>query len=407
MDELNKIVKDKLNGLEAPYNPKAWDSLATRLDQTMPIKSSSSKWIWSAATTIAVLGVAGLIYLNSTSHPEVKTITAKEHVKQEKVHSTVEKTINVSSKEEAIKNTEVKPLIVRQQNMQSLDGDVKMDHFEHSISMVSPNPPFIESVEEQKSVSHSLVLPVLKDVYCLNDVIEFQNKNNFDLVIVSANSTVLVPKGQTVDIKLSDKGAYYVSAQSSKKAAFNVADYQVSSFTYDKEMLYDKGLPYYTVNSNTEATSYTWLNDQKEVLASGKSASINLFTKGNHEIFLKTTDSNGCESISSKSIFVESEYNLLAVTGFNPSSTIESNRTFLPFALLKSERNVGFRMEIIDPKTGQVIFETQAADQPWNGINTKTNELVAPNTTFIWKVYLNERVKGEKKSIYQGTITRI
>lgn len=134
---------------------------------------------------------------------------------------------------------------------------------------------------------------------------------------------------------------------------------------------------------------------------------MHFYTKGIHSVTLKIENNNGCWSEITKNISVESDYNLLAVTGFNPESSDSRNNTFLPFALLESERNVPFKMEIIDPRTGEVIFETQSASQPWTGVNSKTNQMTPPNSTYIWRVILKEKAKGELKNIYQGTITRI
>jgi hypothetical protein len=62
-------------------------------------------------------------------------------------------------------------------------------------------------------------------------------------------------------------------------------------------------------------------------------------------------------------------------------------------------------MQIIDPKTGQILYETKNESEPWDGIDKRTQQLIAPSTPYIWKVNLEKTEIGESKN-YQGTITR-
>ena len=64
-------------------------------------------------------------------------------------------------------------------------------------------------------------------------------------------------------------------------------------------------------------------------------------------------------------------------------------------------------MQIIDPKSGQIIFETKNADMPWDGMDIRTNQMVPVNSTYIWRVNIFEKAVGEPTNRYQGTITRI
>ena len=168
-----------------------------------------------------------------------------------------------------------------------------------------------------------------------------------------------------------------------------------------------KGLPINSVGSNVEAKTYTWTNERNEVLSTDKTTEIHLFTAGLHNITLTVEHFNGEKQSVTKAIRCDVNYNLLAVTGFNPSSSDYRNSTFIPYALLKSERNIPFDMQIIDPKSGQVIFESKNADTPWDGIDSRTNQLVPVNATYIWRVNIHEKAIGEPTNRYQGTITRI
>ena len=76
----------------------------------------------------------------------------------------------------------------------------------------------------------------------------------------------------------------------------------------------------------------------------------------------------------------------------------------MPYALTK--RDAAFKMIIIDPSNGAVIFETMNADQPWTGINKNTGELVEDKKSYVWKVVLQNPEKGESPE-YMGTVIRL
>ena len=63
-------------------------------------------------------------------------------------------------------------------------------------------------------------------------------------------------------------------------------------------------------------------------------------------------------------------------------------------------------MIIIDPSNGAVIFETTSASQAWQGVNKNTGERVKENTSFVWKVVLQNPEQGESPE-YMGTVIRL
>ena len=178
-------------------------------------------------------------------------------------------------------------------------------------------------------------------------------------------------------------------------------------FTASNETFYEKGLPFNSLTCNIDAKKYTWTNERGEILSTDKNADIHLFVAGTSQITLTVEHFNGEKQSITKPVRCEVNYNLLAVTGFNPTSSDYRNNTFIPFALLKTERNVPFDMQIIDPQTGQVVFETKNVDIPWDGIDMRTNQMVHVNSTYIWRVKIYQKAAGEPSSSYQGTITRI
>ena len=148
----------------------------------------------------------------------------------------------------------------------------------------------------------------------------------------------------------------------------------------------------------------SWYINNVQSTKTGLKENFLLFNKGSYSIKAFTRDANGCESSDEVSFFVEKNYNLLAVNAFTPNSFDDRNTTFMPFAL--KNRNTPFKMIIIDPSNGAVIFETSDANQAWRGINKNTGELVKQNTSFVWKVILQNPEQGESPE-YMGTVVRL
>jgi hypothetical protein len=101
---------------------------------------------------------------------------------------------------------------------------------------------------------------------------------------------------------------------------------------------------------------------------------------------------------------VEEDYNLLAVNAFTPTSWDSRNTHFIPFAL--TQRNTPFKMIIIDPADGAILFETASAELPWDGTDRNTGKMVEQNKSFVWKVIL-ERPESNEKPEYIGTVVRL
>ena len=88
----------------------------------------------------------------------------------------------------------------------------------------------------------------------------------------------------------------------------------------------------------------------------------------------------------------------------NLNSNDNRNNTFMPFAL--KQRNTPFKLIIIDPNDGGIVFESSDGSFAWEGIDKRDGKKVNPKKAYIWKVTLLSPEKGEK-SEYKGTITLV
>ncbi len=369
MNKLEDIFKKSLENAEAPYDAKAWDSMVFRLDKVMPITplKGSFKWAWVAGVVLIAGSSAIVLFNQETKTKEVKTVQLSkiENETSDKTQST--ELINSGGETQEIS------VISNEVNKTEEINKISQRAFEKGTEKMEKSTPDFSKVSSDKE----------------NKSVEFSSSENGVTEIVK-------PIKELNPIPFEEKGMKEVIVPKIK-----------IDFTVSNETFYEKGLPFNSLICNIEAKQYEWTNEKGEVLSTEKNADIHLFTSGTHSITLTIVNLNGEKQSVTKPVRCEVNYNLLAVTGFNPSSSDYRNNTFLPFALLKTERNIPFDMQIVDPKTGQVIFETNNADLPWDGMDRRTNQMVPINSTYIWKVNIHEKAIGEPTSRYQGTITRI
>ena len=369
MNKIEDIFKKSLENAEAPYDANAWDSMVSRLDQVMPIAQPKAtfKWAWVAGVVL-VAGSTALYFVNQNTKSKDKT---------ELPQNPTDKTNDELAKSsETIHSNKLLP-----ENDANLNPAVETD------------ATMLSTTVDQKSVVGN------------EDNSTSTNRTEKSLVETQQRVPREAPTERvkpTEIVKPTKQMSAPVEEKISKDIVLTKVDFSASNETF-----YEKGLPFNSLTSNVEAKKYKWTNERGEILSTDKNADIHLFNAGTHLITLTVEYSNGEKQSVTKPVRCEVNYNLLAVTGFNPASSDYRNNTFIPFALLKTERNIPFDMQIIDPQTGHVVFETKSADMPWDGIDNRTNQMVPVNSTYIWRVNIHEKAIGEPTNRYQGTITRI
>lgn len=414
-NNIEKLFKSALANNEAPFDPKAWEAMSKRLDQALPVGSvpkSPLKWSW-VATAIVLVGISAyLVVVNeddkqnqgkpATSVATTSANTSTQGDSHETTRTVADK-VEESADYEKTTATTKKIADLNQNPLQNSDKSVT-----ESTYSVGYKP----SHDAQHSNPIAFIAPKVNESYCQHEQVTIVNENPELVALENENGgTIVILGNSSTQIELSNTGTYaFVYKQNGKthkEVAFHVKNKPKVDFVFDPDMLYDKGLPVNNVKAAYTAESYSWKNAKGEIISKEKEFDIHLFTKGLHDVTLTIEDQNGCKNSVTKAVRCDFNYNLLAVTGFDPSSPDPRNNTFLPFALLEKQRNIRFEMVIIDPKTGEKVFETKSADQPWDGIDKRTNQLVEPNSTYIWKVTIFNRAVGENSNTYQGSITRI
>ena len=405
MSKIEEIFKNSLKDIEAPYDPKAWEAMSKRLDQHLPVKSvkTSFKWAW-VASSIIIVGVAAFFALQKN---ETSAKIAEKLNKGENPVSNKSKVESAAASAKQIASTVNMNSISASNNLATHKDEGTEKELINGITPIKPEKVHIQNPADFESTDIEMLLPKFSDKYCENEIIEISNANDGAFNLISSNGTNKLIKEKTkVSIDLLP-GDYFFSFLKNGKVqkvfAFSVTPKVKADFYADEEMVFYKGLPVSSLSSMNSASKYTWTNEKGIVLSREKSFDAHFFTKGNHSVTLTLQSENGCESKITKNVRCEASYNLLAMNSFIPTSSNSKINTFLPYALL--ERNIPFTMQIIDPKTGQLIYETKSESEPWDGIDKRTQQLIAPATPYIWRVNLEKPEIGESKN-YQGTITR-
>lgn len=416
----NKIT-EAFNEFEMPYNPKAWTALSQQLDKVQPVtpKTGGGNLLaWSAGIAAAVITTAVVLLWNKSDEqiPE-KRITvenkATNNATENQAINSVNNKSTVSSKSTPISDNtalsvEKTPAVKENTTTATqVEADKRtIAPIEKTVETITPTSVVIAPVIKTPKSEASFILPVLNNVYCKNETINIENKNESDLVVVAPNGkeTKIAAK-KTTSITAIESGEYlvYSAKNATTTKSFIVKESKVVDFTVYDEEKYSNGLPSIQLEAANNGTNYEWIVEGLKEKKSGKTTTVHLYNKGTYHVTLKARNLEGCESIVTKNVYIDEDYNLLAPSAFMPLSSDRRKNTFIPYALL--ERNTGFKLTIIHPKSGFTLFETTSTEG-WNGVDMNTNQLVDFNYTYIWKVTLTNPEPGEK-SEYKGVVTML
>lgn len=414
MRNIEDLFKESLKDHELPYNKEAWSKMHKKLDARNSGSSNGFKWVLGAAG--AALIVAAYLFTVTKEAPEKVQAELLQAEKDESVEINDEIQLEITEQSEIdLINQEVK------EERSAIITDCCDDVVEEPVNEeININPiaetelqqPVYREVAKSSSSTEKSKSPLrftTPEDHCLNQAFSYRNTNKEMIYVVSPQENVEeIAANETLEVKLDEKGIYQIGIFNQEEefkasVSFKVHEAQSIQVTADDYLNFENGLPELTVQAFSDNT-LSWYVNNKKVAKSGKKENFYLFDKGSYAIKVMTKDENGCQSSDKVSFYVEKNYNLLAVNAFTPNSFDDRNTTFMPFAL--TTRNTPFKMIIIDPSNGAVIFETTSASQAWQGINKNTGELVKENTSFVWKVILQNPEQGESPE-YMGTVVRL
>jgi hypothetical protein len=427
MKDIEKLIKDSLENHELPYDASAWNSLESKLPKGNLVKPINfTKWglIGFAAAALAVS-----VFIVSNSDEKSTNQIEKTEVKQVEKQSASTKKTNptktASIAEKQITNTKTSKnnsignstnsLVNIEQNQVRGEYENTNNQFLKDLEFgVIPNSTNYQSnlvqnsTENQKPTS-GYKLPAIS-TKCQGETLELENENLKSIVLKTPAGKLDVIRAKSqLKTNLNQIGTYSINSIDERGDLVELKTFEVVtspsiSLNFDSELTYENGLPVLKANLESEENKVKWTLNNKTFDVLGKSAVIHAFNKGAYELSATVSNELGCKTTESKLIQVKDEYNLLAYNAFDPFSNDIRKITFLPVAL--QNRTSPFKMVIIDPNDGGIVFETSDASQPWDGIDKRDGKLVNIQKVYIWKVSIKSPEVGEK-SEYKGTITRI
>ena len=417
MRDIEELFKTSLKDHELPYDENAWSQMSKRLDAKNGVASSNLKWFIGAASVVAIVATYLFVTAEETAKTPINKHSQTETEKKNVLHPSKEGLSKedssvVSLNVEAKSPENINITISRDEKKNQLIEGLELDIIEEQIisDLIAPVYREVELTGLSDNHESQVKLHFNKmGNQCLNSTISYSNTNEKSIWLRLPSSQLIeMPAKSNTNLNLSQKGMYLIgnidnANEFITSTSFRVdpaQEIQVSAADY---VDFENGLPEFNVQAFAEG-EVSWKLNNEPTSKSGKKETFNLFDKGNYSIEGELTDINGCKSKAQVTFYIEKNYNLLAVNAFTPNSFDNRNTTFMPFALTK--RNTPFKMIVIDPINGAVIYETSNSDQAWDGVNKNSGELVEKNKSFVWKVILQQPEKGESPE-YMGTIVRL
>jgi gliding motility-associated-like protein len=147
------------------------------------------------------------------------------------------------------------------------------------------------------------------------------------------------------------------------------------------------------ISQSEDASSLEWVFNDENIENSQRVEKM-YAKKGSYSVGLIVSNQFLCSDTAVTYFIIENDYNLLAPNAFSPNGD-GINDTFIPQAI--PYLNQEFTLQVFDPKTGQMIFETSNFDLPWNGRFMNNGNRLGDGA-YAWSVIM------EDGSVYKGTI---
>jgi hypothetical protein len=408
-----RILKEQLENYEMPYDNGAWEQFSKRLDGTPPT-SFYRKWWFAASVGTVLVGSATYFALSSddvktsenaviaeTIAPSAKTIQETAPAKSD---NSTDKTQDAAS--------ELKQQDPQQKATYTWEPGTAAIQTGHTIHI--PASP-LTIVTDRNEISTSLIISgengttngytrfEVPTSICLNESFTVRNPNESAVTVTLPNGrTKTIPAKQTAEIKASEAGK--ITVQSGNQLETITVNESVANLIIDvdQSIPFDQGIPtakFNVLNADNPVYWTTTLNERPQNVTE---LTVHPYTEREVTVTAHSTDQNGCPVTEKKTIALE-KYNLIAPNGFNPDGNSELSKTFMPGAL--RVRDTPFELIIMDAKTMATVYRTTDASQGWDGTDSRTGQIAAPGSTWLWKVILKAPQPGEKNE-YSGMFTR-
>ncbi len=399
-NNFEEFIKQSVNDVEVEYNPNHW----TKVEQAMNKREWGAKYYITGAILVGAIISASVILWPSDTQQKPQSV---EHTKKIKPVTTDLKTAEISLEKtdtKEIKSTPVEPITPLATNRISAPSTTPA-LIQHS----NPKNNASESkIVTKKSAEGSLIgsIKMSRSIGCSDEAFYFSAESNvpvnYDWNFGDGEHSSLPnpahayakPGKYSVSLKLTSilDGNTLVIADGNNLI---VHQKPVAKLNYvvDEDNNFSRAVEFSNLTRNHIGSQ--WIFNGKYY--NEEAPRILVSHKGSYTVTLIVKNDHGCYDTLSQQIVLDKDYNLLAPTAFTPNDD-NQNDDFLPMAWRRSD--VAFTMEIIEPRSGKVIFSSNK--NAWDGINLTTGRKADPGT-YLWIVNLNR--PDNTKEIFKGNVT--
>lgn len=424
-DSFDHMVKEAVKGYKAPYNPSAWENIANQ------VGTSSNLWKWMGATAAVISVTIGTYYLTQ-SEEEQQTISesndnlvANETQTEEKGKTNQTITFDTTIDSENLKEEENNAVVNFSamdyediDNLEEVDQTINADHLDFNTNLsentenITPadndlNTSIDNTVENKTIYDVKATFKPSSTVICSNEAIVFTALDaQADLLYYWSFGDGSIGTGTNAEHNYSSPGEYTTRLEvrhpktnevlALEKQIVVVNPLPETDFGWEQNNEVIPTVQF--LNQTEERVNSTWnieglkQFDQDEFEYTFRKA-------GKYAITLTTENQYGCLAKAKKEINIDQDYNLLAPNAFSPNGDFK-NDVFIPKALQIMEE-LQFTMNIMD-KTGEVVYSTRNANEPWDGIIVSDNTPAPAGSAYIWRVVITN--KDGEKELYEGQI---
>lgn len=411
-NKFDEIIKNAALEHEEEYRPEFWDAFEKKMNaQSKP----QYNWIkYAAGAAVIVASVAAIYFLNDNKQQadlsENKSLPVNmEAEKADKNDAT--KSSAVEIKTENVQPADIK---VEKNKGGAVSESVKQIMPVENKTIVAEDKESSFAKTENKQINNissetAPIKPVIelkKNLVCEGEQFTVNASNIPDNATISwdfgdgkssnkKQATYAYSKAGNyvielncfIDKKLIQKESTQIIVSSNPKADFEWTDKNELEENYTISF----------TDQSYDAAKWEWNFGDKQI------ASINnpvhtFKGQGTYAVSLTVTNLNGCKDQKTQFINVIDQNPLLAPNSFSPNGD-GLNDYFMPKAL--ESGNINFELKILD-RSGNLVYQTNDSNKPWNGRVNNSGEVFNNGTPFIWIVTITTP-EGKIKR-FNGTI---
>ena len=392
MSNFEDILKKKLESFEVPFNEQHWNEMDKKLDGIKKVKFIKNSLLVIASLAAILIGV----YF-TTNHINVSLNNKLNYSKTSISNQTQKTTYSNNEEKSDIINNNPTLNTVKQSTLIKVENN-EPKTIQNNVSSEQP----IKSTETQKNIAISIEnlsadFISSNNKTCLGGEVSFEALEKKDLTAFTwdfgdgSTSAKQYPKHQyknagnyTVSLTVTNKRTNE-DVKTSQRNGIVIYPIPNADFSYveqcsqfdDNKLKYPTTIFYYKGES-TDLCDWVFGNNKT---SKAKSPAILFEKKGDYLVTLKSKNEFGCTNSISKTVQINSSFELFAPNAFTPNFD-GNNDEFMPEAL--QTWDIKFEL-IIKNKSGNIIFTTKDKNEGWKGSQNNQGS-VLDEDLYFWQV---------------------